>query len=281
MRVFLAVMVMASPALADVEHAELMDFMGGQGCTFGAQSRAAAQAAGIEATRFDAAAARALADGTATQQGDWVVLDASVCTIRLPEIASAFSVATPEIAASFPYTRSVYEFDGDVEVDEGCFATNLREVLDSLAGGDADAGYDAYIRFAGAGMIAGDLRFFSDSPLSTPVGVQRVSGGCARAPGVAEMARSYAILLEDFGTYVRRLGEGTSCGEDGSAWISPQIIAAELQGVDVAAPEQVDPEVNAWLWFEWDIIAMAAGWHAGQSATERGTPRPPLCHFAE
>ncbi len=34
---------------------------------------------------------------------------------------------------------------------------------------------------------------------------------------------------------------------------------------------------NAWLLFEFQVIAMGAGWYEGMTFIERGTPRPPLC----
>jgi hypothetical protein len=55
--------------------------------------------------------------------------------------------------------------------------------------------------------------------------------------------------------------------------------ATRLQGGDPDADEQTNPEVNAWLWFEFDLISMAAGWRDGMTGTEKGKPRPPLCHY--
>jgi hypothetical protein len=38
---------------------------------------------------------------------------------------------------------------------------------------------------------------------------------------------------------------------------------------------------NAWLGLELQIIVLGLGWQEGASLTERGTPRPPVCHFAQ
>ena len=62
---------LAGPAAAD----DLTDFLGRHGCTIGAQSRAAALAAGFTEAQIDALADTALADGTASRQRAYVVLD--------------------------------------------------------------------------------------------------------------------------------------------------------------------------------------------------------------
>lgn len=79
--------------------AALIAFMGGQGCTFGEGSRAAALAAGHDATKNDALMLATFVDRRAQQQGGYLFLNAATCTIRLPEITSAYTVNSPELIA--------------------------------------------------------------------------------------------------------------------------------------------------------------------------------------
>lgn len=54
---------------------------------------------------------------------------------------------------------------------------------------------------------------------------------------------------------------------------------AEMQGMAVDGSGDATPPINAWLYFEYDLIAMAAGWREGMSWTSKGNLRPPLCHY--
>ncbi|MFZ1471211.1 MAG: hypothetical protein WAT09_19855, partial [Paracoccaceae bacterium] len=85
----LPLLLAATPAIAD--DAALIAFMGGQGCTFGADSRAAAIAAGFSEATIESAIDTALANRRAKQEGVYVVLDRRICTIRLPEITSPYT----------------------------------------------------------------------------------------------------------------------------------------------------------------------------------------------
>ncbi len=249
-----------------------MAALGPHGCTLSADAGRAAVATGLKAEAVTDAVKAGLDAVTATRQGDWVVFDAAVCTITLPEIESAYDVTSPEILAI------TSDIDAYAETgDRGCFLQEAATMFDTLAGGGRGDGFDAYIRFIGAGLIRGDLRFYGPSPLRTPPSFQVVSGACAEVGNINAIARSHDVLAEGFGGYVRKLGAETACdGSFGSA--TPMMFAGEMQG---AAPDGTvpdDAEINAWLWFEFDLIAMAAGWHDGMTGTEKGTPRPPLCH---
>ncbi|PVA09590.1 hypothetical protein DC366_12925 [Pelagivirga sediminicola] len=263
--------LMASPAVAG---GRLEEFIASHGCTFGPQSEAAAVAAGFEPGEIAEFVEMHLEDGTAQRERSWVVLGEDVCKIRLPTIQSKWSATSPEVRENAPYV----DLNGEDDLSEGCFLTDGVALFTKLCGGDIDAGFDAYIDFVGAGIISGDVRFYSPSPLKTPYGIQITSGDCARAPNTAAIAKSHPFIESHFDEFVHRVAAHTQCGEQLS-YLSSQI-GAEIQGVDISAPESADAEqINAYLGFELGIITMAAGWYEGMSGTEKGVPRPPLCHF--
>lgn len=273
---FVFCLLVATPAAANPE---LSEFMGAHGCTLGADSRAAAEAAGFGTEAVEALVAESLADGRAAQEGNYVVLDETICTIRLPVIESAYSVSSPEIIA---ITSAVDAFAGDDAA--GCFLDDPVALFDTLKGGPAGAGFSDFISFVGAGLIEGDLRFYSPSILKSPFGFQSLAGPCANVPEREDIDRSHAALVTGFGAYVRALGAETPCDGDKAASLpfDQSVMArftATVQGVDPEDQDPNRPNINAWLWFEYDLIAMAAGWHEGMSGVEKGTPRPPLCHY--
>ncbi len=262
--------LVAHPAAADPA---LLEYLGGQGCTIGAASRAAAQTAGFDAGAIDALVAATLADGRASQQGAYVVLNAETCTIRLPGIASAYTVQSPEIRA-VTSAIDAYAADGS----PGCFVGDAYQVFDTLKGSGRGAGFAEYIAFVGQGLISGDLRFYGPSPLATPVTFQNVTGDCAQVPDIDAIRRSHAFIASGFGDYVRLRGAEAVCGVDDWSPMASQY-ATIVQGANPAADPASQPRINAWLFFEYDMIAMAAGWHEGMTGTEKGEPRPPLCHY--
>jgi hypothetical protein len=278
-RAALAVLSVAgTPAVADTE---LLAFMGGQGCTFGPASRAAAEATGFSADTIGALVAQSLSDGTAVQQGEYVVLGEAVCTIRLPDIRSAYSVSSPEIAA---ITSAVDAHASDGM--PGCFVVGASELFDKMNGGVPGAGFSEHIAFIAAGLMAGDLRFYSPSILQTPIAFQSLAGACAEVPDIPVLRDSHVALTTGFGEYVRALGAAMPCAgaSSGDLPFEQSVMArftATIQGVDPNVPLEDQPRINAWLWYEYDLIGMAAGWHEGMTGTDRGTPRPPLCHYDE
>lgn len=256
----------------------LMEFMGGQGCTFTPARDVPTRLAGFDPFEVEQLIAQSLEAGTATMAGDYVVLDPSICTIRLPQIVSEYSVDHPAIIAMAPYIREEDSDGVDTIGEEGCFIESATALFAELEGGDAQAGFDTFLAFVAAGIMSGDVRFYAPSPLVTPRGFQITSGDCGKAPNIDVVQASYPLIAQDFGTYVRRLGAATPCGERPS--LASNYIAAELQGVEPGAQPAPDAPFNAWLGFEFDLITMAAGWHEGMSGDARGTPRPPLCHVA-
>lgn len=99
-------------------------------------------------------------------------------------------------------------------------------------------------------------------------------------PGMAAIMTNHIHIERDFGAYVRKLGAEISC--DGPNEKSIGQIAYEIQGIENAWRSLTDLKgINSELVVEYDLIAMAAGWHLGAVGMARGEPRPPLCHYAE
>lgn len=269
--VFLLACLLAGPAVAD--DAALLDFMGGQGCTFGTDSRAAAVAAGFDESLIDALVDDSLTDGTAVRQRAYVVLGEDICTIRLPDIQSAYTVASPEILA----ITSAIDAYADQDV-AGCFIEDAAVAFDALRGGAQGAGFDDFISFVGAGLISGEVRFYSPDILQTPISFQVTTGACADVPNIDAIRRSHVFVASGFGDYIRLLGSESSCDGVDSGFAAFEF-PARLQGIDPNAPPENRPEINAWLFFEYDMIAFAAGWYEGMTGTEKGAPRPPLCYY--
>jgi hypothetical protein len=269
--VFSVVCLLGQPAAADDK--ALLDFMGGQGCTFGQESRAAAVEAGFNADQIDGVVTAMLADGLANQEGRYVVLGEAVCTIRLPDITSIYTVNAPEIAA-ITSTADPDAADGQ----RGCFLIEPRALFAKLHGGPGRDEIDEYLDFIAASIIAGDLRFYGPSVLATPPGFQVVTGECADVPNIASIRRSHSFVGSGFGQYIRLLGAENTC--HGAIFgVSAQEFPARVQGIDLDFPLEGQREINAWLFFEYDLIALAAGWHEGMTGTDKGRPRPPLCHY--
>jgi hypothetical protein len=126
----LVLLAFLSAPVAHADNSELLAFMGGQGCTIGADSRAAADRAGFGADQIDALVGTAVANGKAVQQGRYVVLGEDICTIRLPDIKSIYTVASPEIVA---ITSAIDAYAADGE--RGCFLGDAPLVFDGLHGG--------------------------------------------------------------------------------------------------------------------------------------------------
>lgn len=279
MRLILAALAVGVSATSAAADQRTFEFLGGHGCTVSEASLDALANAGFLEPYTNAIIADAIARGVAKQEGDYVVLDESICTIRLPDIQSDLTTTSPEIQAMAPYERTVLEYDGVEDVYEGCFFKDPMTLFTDLADGDEDKAYANYIRFLGAAIMSGDARFYSRSPLVTPASLQIVTGECARAPNASEIMESHDYILSGFGDYVRFAGENTPCGEGLSYKLGAFI--AEAQGADMGDDFKFRRGVNAMAAFEFQLIAMAAGWYDGQSATDRGLPRPPLCHYTE
>ncbi len=283
MRIALVLAALPSLAFADdtVDHpqrAEFLDYLGGQGCTLSFDSVEGAETAGIAREDIQEIAAAALESGDATEQGAYIVFSQDVCSIRMPEITSKYSVDDPVIRAGAPYINETREFGDVIETFEGCFIEDATTMFAELEDYDPRAGFGAFIDFMGASLISGDVRFYTTSPLKSPRGFQIVSGEqCSKAPNVQMINESHPYLLDGFAEYVRFVGKVTQCGDPIGFEAGP--FTAEMQGYDHSLDVTEQPPINAWLDFEFLFITMAAGWHEGMTDVDRGTPRPPLCHY--
>lgn len=264
-----ALVLLAQAASAETT---LADFLGAKGCTLGPKERAQAIEAGLSGKQVDAEIDTALKAGTASQQGRFVVLSEEICTIRLPEITTDTRLDAPEIKLR---TTAFDQFAA--HGDEGCF---LQDVSVYFRERDpSPAGNDSFLRFYAAHILTGDLTFYSPSPLRTPPGLQVMRGACGKVKAAGDIRRAQGHVTDvNFGKYIRWQMAQTDCADRTGTPVAMQF-TAELQGVEPGAMEEPDPPINAWLWFEFDLIAMAAGWREGMSWTSKGSLRPPLCHY--
>lgn len=207
--------------------------------------------------------------GLAVDQGAYTVLDPSICTVRLPRIETSWALDDPAIVA---LTTAVDEAP-DLP---GCFLIGLPEFFASRYADPATA-HDAYVAFLGAHVLSGDLRFYTSSPVVTPVGWQVMTGACADVPEAEEIAASHAWINDrDFGRYVAYLRQNDRCFDEGTG--STMDAARHVQGIDPVTGDAPDGVVvNPWLNLEYLVITLAAGWRNGATMDSPGMSRPPLC----
>ncbi len=256
------------PADADQGRAALLDHLGGQGCVIGPATRPAALKAGFSAAALDALADEAVASGQGEVQRDWLVLAPALCTIRPSQITPALRLDDPDVRRHFS-ARDAHAADDA----PGCFldSANLMRETRITRGWSADIANAEYMRLVGAGLISGEMTFYSDTPLATPVGFALLTGDCADIPDIGAIRQDHALLIDRFDPLVRAMGRETVCEKGGT----PDIF--EVEKALAAMPG--DKTSNAWQWLEILMIAMASDWYEGGSATEKGTPHPPFCHF--
>ncbi|MEL6959697.1 MAG: hypothetical protein AAGL89_12180 [Pseudomonadota bacterium] len=271
--VLCALVSASAPAAADER---TFEFLGGHGCTVSEDTRDALANAGFLKPYTNAILDDALARGVAERQGDYIVLDDSICTIRLPDIQSRWSVNDPEIEAMAPYIREEYTIGDMTYVDEGCFFRAGMDGFVALNGGDVEAGYRDYMQFMAAAIISGEVRMYSDNPLRTPPGLQLLSGNCADLPNIDDIRRSHDVLVASFGDWVRASQAVSVCG-DYREYGDP-MFPIRAQGVDPMGDEDAQPAINALLGIEWMLITVGAGWRDGDRSDDKGVARPPLCH---
>jgi hypothetical protein len=263
----LLVVVCAAPAIAAPEKT-LIDILAGYGCTLAPDSRAAALAEGYTNLTIDTRIAEMVTAGQAVRQGDYVVLDPETCTMRLPVITPPLMLddaRVADIVARAP-------FDGAAGADV-CFLTNAAHIFAPAYGADNAAAMQTYAQFVAAHVIAGELRLYGTDLLSTPLGGRVLAGDCAGGPDETAIRASHAALSAHLDAWVRATAADTVC--DGSAFDGGDVMLAQrLQA-------EADPSatVNAWMGMEYLFIAMAAGWVDGMTWEDRGSPRPPMCHY--
>lgn len=265
----IVLMLVACGARADDDAAQT--YLSENGCVVGPQERMSPETSGYY-PRLREMAQTALAEGQAEQQRDWIVLGPEACTILPPVINSAYDITSPVVQ------RGIGAIDAHAEYDVyGCFISgeDMQRELMSQENLTADAAVVAYIGVLADGVRSGQVSFFSDDPLRTPIGFQVLTGVCADVPDIAEIRRSQVLMLEHFDTLVRDNATRVACDAEGNTISVTTDVAQTLA-------EVTDGEaVNAWVMMDMLMLALGAGWVEGTSATERGTPRPPLCSYAE
>lgn len=262
-----SVIIPAAPAFAD-DHAELVDFFAGQGCAIGPSTRAAAMEAGFGAEQIDALAQEESARDGAVSGGGWLVMAPEACTIRMPDIGGAVQLTDPEVAARISAPDAYLDEDSP-----GCFLDGpLVEALQASRGWDADTANLEYIRLLSRSLISGDLVFYSESILATPMGFQLTTGACADVPLMPKIRRSHEFLTRNFDPIMRGLMANNLCDEGIGGFLPHDV--NELPGL-----AEGTATTNAWTPLEAMFVTLGAGWHEGMSATEKGQPRPPLCHY--
>ena len=122
-----------------------------------------------------------------------MVLNAATCTIRLTDIAGEYTANSSETLA-ITSTIDAHAEDGD----PGCFLDAVSDHFDLLYLGETDAGFNAQKRFVAAGIVAGDLRFYSPSPLHAPAAFQNVTGFCVPLPNIGAIRRSQDYIASGF-----------------------------------------------------------------------------------
>lgn len=252
---------------ATAEREPLIDFIVAQGCAVGSATRVLANDAGYGDDEIDALIAQAGALAGTIRTGDWVVLPTSLCRIRPPEVRSEIRIDDTDVEALTSAIDAYAEFG-----DRGCFldGSGLMERTQRTRGWDLERAYLEYVRFLAENLRTGDLAFYKNDPRSTPAGIQILTGPCADVPQIDAIRRSQALRDREFDTLIRTDAPNVVCGRDSSpSYLFPKIVQERTGGEDT----------NAWLSAEVRFIAIGAGWYIGSGATQKGIPRPPLCHF--
>lgn len=206
----------------------------------------------------------ATAVGHAEEQGDWLLIGPALCTITPPDITATLRADDPDVA---PYISAVDAYDGA----PGCFLNSfeMQAAVQATRGWSAERAFREYLAMFGAGVFSGEWRFFSASPLGTPVGPQFIGGACGNVPYADDLAESHRDLLAGFDGFIRARARFVPCEEgsatDDAAWVS---YYEDLgQG----------PIVNAWHGFEVPLALLASDWVDGVGLNTKGKPRPPFC----
>ena len=220
---------------------------------------------GPDATR-PAQAQLALQNGWAVEQGDWLVLGAESCTMVPPQIEPEISAADREVFENITAINRAEE-----PQYQGCFVdpVGVQSALQFTRGWSAERAFSEYFAMVAAGIVSGEWRFFSDSPLRTPTSVQYVGGNCAQVPYAAQLAQSHDELIGSYDGFVRANARYVAC-EAGETIMSFKWTEA-YQSLGEGLP------VNAWHPFELQLMALGAGMIEGASLREKGTLRPPFC----
>lgn len=237
--------------------ADLFNYLGGQGCIIGPATAEAAGAAGFTVDDVQAAVTRSAPLGN-----EWYLLPPELCTIRFPDIDNAIPLDDPDLLAAFAQ---------DPEL--GCFLAfdRFRDKMQSRRGWDDDRLNAEYLRVLAAGIIAGDIRYYSEDMSQTPMGAMLMTGACGDVPEAAAIRASHDVLRTYFDSFIRAYGQTVSCHRKQAPNVTEtHRLFDELSG---------GQNSNFMIGFEAHLIGIGAGWSEGVSATDRGYPAPPLCRF--
>lgn len=265
MRLFTLVCLVFLTPLPALAETSLTEFLAGEACAIGPGTRDRALAAGIAADAFDGFRDSAEKLEDSRIEGGWLVLAPADCTIALPKIEARLAFTDPDVARFVSGPEGVGE-----DSDPGCYidhgmTTGLRE----SRGWDAARANREYFRLIAAGMVSGEVVFYGEDPLKTPVGMRYLGPGCDQAADVAAARAGHAWLASHFDRLIRELGAYVPCAGGAvitDAWFSPQGRSYTQEG-----------NRNVWLGLELLIISMGADWHRDWDHERKGTPRPPLC----
>jgi hypothetical protein len=256
-----------SPVPATAEDMRLIEFFAGEGCAIGPSTRTLAMEAGFAKEAIDALAETARADPESVATGDWIVLSAASCKIHPPQVTSELRLGDPEIRSRVSAVDAYAD-----EGEPGCFlnADNLYEELMVTRGWMPDKANLEYLRFLSENLVSGDLAFYGDDLLHTPVGLQLTLGECADVPAIEEIRRSHKVLLDDFDQLIRADMENAVCEIAGApSWNALQLYREVTGG----------QSSNAWMAVHVRFITMGSRWIEGITMNSKGVPRPPLCTF--
>ena len=212
----------------------------------------------------------ALDRGQAERQGDWIVLGPDHCTIIPPVIETTYDIESPLVQ------RHVSDIDAYAEFGEhGCFIASegIEKDLVALEGLTPAEATLAYLRMIAQGVESGRVTFFSDDPLRTPSGFQVLTGACAEVPQIDAMRRSQELMLEHFDMVVRENAKRVAC--------APNVNSVTMEIAQVLSDATGGASENEWTIMDFLLLSIGAGWVEGVTATQRGTPRPPICSYAE
>lgn len=210
------------------------------------------------------AAKAALVMGQAQEHDGWLLVGPAHCTIQPPQITAVLKATDPDVA---PFISAVDAYPDS----QGCFLNTfeMQAHLQRTRGWSADRAFTEYLKMFGAGLFSGEWRFFSETPLSTPVGPQYTGGVCADVPYAAALKQSHADMLAGFDGFIRANAPALSCEEGGSMKHTPWAQAQESAGLG--------PVINGFHGFEIGLALLASDWVEGVSNSYKGLPRPPLC----
>lgn len=188
-----------------------------------------------------------------------------------PKIESDWSFTDPDIAVRIYNPAEKYADEAD-EYPVGCYfniAYNIEEI-GKVRGQTPDEAWHSYARLLAAGFISGELAMYGEDVFAVPYGMRFLGPPCPYLEGKERIDQSRQYMLDNFDEILRRAGAQGKCTNPTSLvdGFQPQMEPLNNAGLK-----------NVWFFMEMFFISVAAGWHEGSSATEKGLPRPPLCRY--